>query len=110
MPPTGDTGRYQRRHKRLTPLTPQELERAREGEKARKQWDDTYVTRDEAASIPQEALDKNPQLQHRIEYSRPDWPENRMSATQALGDLKGGDGETTERRPVEAGDLFRSGE
>jgi hypothetical protein len=96
----------QRTHERQTPLTQAELAEARAREAARKQWDPGYVTAAEARSIPPEALDANPELKWRVERSQPDWPENRMSATEALGPLAGGCGETVEVREIPTESLF----
>jgi len=104
---TGDTGQYRRTHRRRTPLTPDEVTRAREAEQARKRFDPHYMTADEARQIPSGMIASRPDLQDRIRYSQPDWPENRMSATQALGPLPGGSGETVERRAVGVEEIFR---
>ena len=96
----------QRTHTRETPLTPGELEQAREVERQRKAWDPGYVTAAEAHGMPRE-VSSQPEVAARIARSQPDWPENRMSATDALGPLEPGTGELYHRRDqVEAADLF----
>lgn len=91
---------------RRAPLSPSEVEDARSEESQRKKWDPSYITAKEARSIPKDVLERDATLRGRIEYSQPDWPENRMSATEALGELKPGCGETVERREVDAAGLF----
>lgn len=104
-PGSGRTGRFERVHRRRTPLTPQELAQAREAEDRRKGFDPHYITADEARRLtPDEKARRD--VQERVAYSQPDWPENRMSATVALGELKGGGGESVELRPTEAASLF----
>lgn len=100
---------YPRTHVREAPLTPGELAQAREAEKARQKWDPDYITAEEARSIPPEALESQPDLRGRIERSQPDWPEHRMAASQALGDLPAGNGEQVERRDIPALDVFKGG-
>lgn len=93
----------QRTHKRETPLTQEELAQAREAEKARKKWDPSYITAAEAREMPAEVAAR-PDVAARVQYSQPDWPENRMSATEALGPLPTGAGESyiqKEQRPAE---------
>jgi hypothetical protein len=97
---------FPRTHQRRTPLTKAELAAAREQEKQRKKWDKFYITAEQARTIPHEAADRDQTLQERVRYSQPDWPENKMSATEALGPLKGGEGEQTESRSIPAEDLF----
>lgn len=96
----------QRTHKRIAPLTPAELEQERAREKERQKWDKSYITAAQAEKIPQEALDAQPGLKERIQYSQPDWPENRMAASTALKDAPAGAGETVEKRDVLTKDLF----
>jgi len=97
---------FPRVQQRRTPLTPSEVEAARADEANRKKWDPTYITAEEARSIPKEVLERDATLRGRIEYSQPDWPENRMSATEALGELPPGCGEDIEVRNVDAESLF----
>lgn len=91
---------------RRTPLTASEVEAARAEEANRKKWDPQYITAAEARSVPKDVLERDAVLRGRIEYSQPDWPENRMSATEALGELPPGCGEEVERREVDAASLF----
>lgn len=98
----------QQTHRRRTPLTTDELEAAREQERLRKKWDPAYITAAEAREIPQEVIENDPGLQQRILYSQPDWPENRMSASEALGPLPGGEGQVTVQRGGTAADFFWS--
>ncbi len=105
-PPRARQTIFPRTHVREKPLTPEELAEARDVEKARKRHDPFYMDAKTAGEIPAEVLDKRPELRQRIEYSQPDWPEGRMSATEALGELKGGAGETVENRPTDAAELF----
>ncbi len=91
---------------RRAPLSESEVVNARAEESARKKWDPTYITAKEARSIPKDVLERDPVLRGRIEHSQPDWPENRMSATEALGELKPGAGEDVEVREVPAASLF----
>jgi hypothetical protein len=97
---------FPKNQQRRTPLDADEVEAAREEERGRKKWDPTYVTAEEARSVPKDVLVRDATLRGRIEYSQPDWPENRMSATEALGDLPAGAGEDVEKRPMDAEDLF----
>ncbi len=85
------------------PLTARRFKEAKASELRRKVYDPHYITRDEVAALPQEAL-AAPEVRNRIEYSRHDWPENRAVASIALGPLAPGEGETVEQRavPVEA--------
>lgn len=78
--------------------------KAREAE--RQKWDPSYLTRDQAAAIPQQVVDSTPGLRARIDYSRQEWPEHRAVATVALGDLPQGTGETVEDRSFPAEKLF----
>ncbi len=107
--PTARRTMYPRTHVRETPLTPDELTRAREVEKARAQHDPSYITAEAARAIPTEELRRNPELAGRVRYSQEDWPENRMSATEALGALDGGGGEVTEQRQIPAESIFTGG-
>ncbi len=97
---------FPKNQQRRAPLNADEVEAAREEERGRKKWDPTYVTAAEARSVPKDVLAKDAQLRGRIEYSQPDWPENRMSATEALGELPPGAGEDVEKREVDAASLF----
>lgn len=101
-------GRYDSAGRRLDPLTPGELERAREAEQLRKRWDPGYVTAEQAATIPQEVMDQDPMLRDRVARSMEDWPERRMAASQLVGDdLPGGCGETSKRIHLDAASLFK---
>jgi hypothetical protein len=93
----------------LTPASQKQQETLREQEKARQKWDKSYVTAEQARSIPKDLLATDPMLRARVEHSQPDWPEHRANATQALGPLEGGQGETVESRPTAAEDLFTGG-
>jgi hypothetical protein len=96
----------QRTHKRTTPLTDKELVAAREVESQRQRWDSDYITAAQARDMPVEVSSK-PDMAARITRSQPDWPENRMSATEALGPLDPGAGESYERQErVDAASLF----
>lgn len=96
----------QRTHQRETPLSPEELAQAREDERQRQKWDRDYVTAEQARSMPADVSSK-PDMAARIARSQVDWPENRMSATEALGPLEPGAGEVYERQDqVEADSLF----
>ncbi len=96
----------QRTHQRETPLTPEELAKAREAEAQRKQFDPDYITAADAHALPPEVSSK-PEVAQRIARSQPDWPENNMSATEALGPLVPGSGEVyTRKEQVDASSLF----
>ena len=97
----------QRTHRRRTPLTADEVADAREQERMRKEWDPMYITAAEAREA-QRANALTPEVQQRIRYSQRDWPENRMSATEALGPLEPGEGEAyrTEPNSTPAEELF----
>ena len=82
------------------PLRGKQFAAAKAQEALRKQWDPGYLTRDEAAAIPQAAVAANPDLRGRIERSRPDWPESNAVASIALGATETGEGETVQSRPV----------
>lgn len=105
-PPRSQQTIFPRTHVREKPLNPEELEAARAVEAERKRWDRDYIDAATARSIPAEVLEKKPELRQRIKYSQPDWPEGRMSATEALGPLEGGAGEVVEQRNVDAAELF----
>lgn len=92
--------------KNLTPASPAEMDRLRSVEKARKKWDKFYISADQAKGIPQELADKDPSLQARIQASAPDWPERKLAASEALGDLAGGQGERIEKRGIPSEELF----
>jgi hypothetical protein len=96
-------------HERRAPLTKSELTEARAKEVDRKKWDPQYITAKEARSIPADILASDAQLRGRVDYSQQDWPENRMSATEALGDLPAGSGEDIEVREVDTESLFGGG-
>ena len=87
------------------PLRGEKYATAKKAEAERKRHDPTYITADEARKLPQEAAER-PEIRFRIESSRSDWPENRASATIALGALVGGSGETVEERPLDAEVIF----
>ena len=55
----------QRVHRRRTPLTRTELDEARRLEAARLEWDEWYITAEQARAIPTEAL--SPGLLSRIQ-------------------------------------------
>lgn len=96
----------QRTHKRETPLTPTEVDQAREVERQRQKWDPTYITAEQAKAMPPEVASR-PDVSERIRYSQEDWPENRMAASVALDPLQPGAGEEYLRKDqVEASDLF----
>lgn len=93
----------------LTPASPEQMERLRVVEKARRKWDKDYITAEQARAIPQEVADADPILQARIIRSAEDWPERHLSAGEVFRDVPGGQGEVTERRSVEAESLFTGG-
>ena len=96
----------QRTHQRETPLSPEELAKAREAEAQRKRFDPDYITAADAHALPPEVSSK-PEVAQRIARSQPDWPENQMSATEALGPLPPGSGEEYVRKEqVDAASLF----
>ncbi|MEE8609097.1 MAG: hypothetical protein V3S55_15950 [Nitrospiraceae bacterium] len=92
----------------FTPATAKQMEQLRAIEQERKKWDKSYIDAETAHSIPQEVVDASPDLAHRIRNSQVDWPENRASATEALGPLVGGEGQTIEVRKVNTEDLFQT--
>jgi hypothetical protein len=94
----------QRVHRRETPLTGAELAQARAQEVARLEWDEYYITAEQARAIPQAAM--TPELLSRVKYSQRDWPENRMSLAQALGPLPAGGGETYMQQGMAANEMF----
>ena len=91
-----------------TPATAKQMETLKAIESERKKWDKSYIDAETAHSIPQEVVDASPDLANRIRNSQEDWPENRASATEALGPLVGGNGESIEVRKVNTEDLFQS--
>lgn len=84
----------------FTPATPSQMERLEATEKARAKFDSYYITEAKAREIPAEVLEARPDIKDRIQYSQPDWPAGKASATRALGPLEGGQGEQTETRSV----------
>jgi hypothetical protein len=90
------------------PLSGERLAQAKEAEAARAKHDKMYITADEAQALPPEAAEL-PEIRSRVEYSRHDWPENRASATIALGPLPPGEGEEIEKRSVPAEEIFTGG-
>jgi len=93
---------------RLDPLMPQEIEAARASERARQAWDPSYISADEAATIPQEVLDSNPMLRADVERSMQTWPERRMAASTLIGEnLPGGEGEVAMRPHTDAAGYFK---
>ena len=88
---------HPRTHQREAPFTKPELEKAREAEARRQEFDPDYITAAEAHALPPE-VSSQPEVAARITRSQPDWPENRMSATEALGPLPPGSGEVYERQ------------
>ena len=93
----------------LTPASPEQMERLRAIERERRKWDKSYITAEEARSIPSEVADKDPVLQSRIAASAPDWPERQQSAGHVFRDVEGGCGESIERRNVDSESLFTGG-
>jgi hypothetical protein len=81
-----------------TPASSAKMARLRDVELARQKYDKSYITAAEAREIPNEVLDADPDLAWRVRNSAQDWPENHASATEALGVLEGGEGQTTETR------------
>lgn len=88
---------HPRTHQRETPLTKSELEKARAAEVQRREFDPDYITAAEAHALPPEMVSQ-PEVAQRIARSQPDWPENHMSATEALGRLEPGSGEVYQRQ------------
>lgn len=86
--------------KNFAPATSKEMARLKEIEQQRMKYDKHYITAEEARGIDPAVVDANPDLAFRIQCSAPEWPENRASATQALGPLEGGTGERTELRQL----------
>ncbi len=84
----------------FTPATPAQMERLEAAEVERAKFDNYYITEEKAAEIPNEVLDKRPDIRDKIQYSQSDWPSRKASATRALGPLEGGCGETVENRRV----------
>lgn len=99
---------FPRDHKRTEPLTPAEFKRAKAAEAERKQWDPSYVTREEAEAIPQDALDASPELQRRVNASMHDWPERAVRARDALRDAPTGAGETIDDRSADAAEFMET--
>lgn len=99
---------FPRDHVRTEPLSPAEFEEAKRREAERKTWDPGYVTREEAEEIPSEALDARPELRDRVRRSQPDWPENRLSASRALGSLPTGEGQEVASRGADAADFMET--
>jgi len=87
------------------PLRGEQLARAKAEEAARKKWDPSYLTADEARSMPQDVAER-PENAARIQYSRSQWPENRAAARVALGPLPTGEGQVVQERTVDAGSVF----
>ena len=74
------------------PLRRSALAEAREAERLRMEWDEWYITADEARKIPRQAM--TDEVISRIKYSQRDWPENRMTLSDAMGPLDPGEGES----------------
>lgn len=87
------------------PLKGERFAEAKAAESERKKYDPGYVTAEDVQAMPRE-VQTRPDVAERINRSRHDWPENRSTATRALGPLPTGDGSTVEDRPVDAQALF----
>lgn len=87
------------------PLTGPQFREAKSAEAVRAKHDPHYITADEARKLPAEVAQR-PEVQSRIRYSQPEWPESRSTATKALGPLPTGEGQTVQERTVDAADLF----
>lgn len=96
----------QKMGRHYTPATPEQMERLRAVEAERKKWDPSYIDAEQAQSIPQELADRDPALQQRIRSSAEDWPERHQSAGQVFDGVPGGQGEQTERRPMDVDQVF----
>lgn len=107
-PPPAGSGRtiYPKEHRR--PLTGRHFDEAKAAESARKKYDPSYITADDARALPSD-IAQRPDMQERIRYSQPDWPESRSTATRALGPLPTGEGQEVDERVVESADLFQGG-
>ena len=103
--PVHDTGTL-RTNDHLTPATEAQFARLKRDEAARQRWDPDYLTAKQAADIPDAALEARPELLERIKCSEPDWPENKLAASQALGDLPTDEGQRNVERMVDTARLF----
>lgn len=91
-----------------TPATRERYQELKRKEAIRKEHDPDYLTREEAAAIPPEALDIDPSLAGRVERSSADWPENQLSASQALAGIPTDQGQPAEKvnRQVDTARVF----
>jgi len=90
------------------PLRAEQLAAAKVEEQVRKKWDPSYLTADEARSMPQDVA-MRPENASRIQYSRNFWPENQAVASIALGPLPTGEGQVVQDRTVDSGNVFSGG-
>ena len=93
----------------VTPLTPEQMAKAKEGEKERQKWDRGYVTAEQVDAMSPAQLE-DPTTQQRISSSIHDWPERHMAMSEAAppSALKGGAGEIVTDRSVTGEALFAS--
>lgn len=93
--------------KRVSPYTPEQIDRLKEVEQRRKAIDPSYITAAEVGEMPEELRD-DPRVRARIEHSRPNWPEEQMPISQAVPATETGAGETVEDRSVDGAALLGS--
>ena len=97
---------YDREGNRLTAATPEEMERLRAVEEARKKYDPSYISHDDAVKIPEQLLTENPGLAARVRESSTHWPEGMAPVSEIFQDLPGGAGEVTKTQAVDSASLF----
>lgn len=97
---------YNEKGQRVSAASEEEMERLRKVEAARKLYDPSYISAEQARGIPQQLMDENPALAARVRESAEHWPENSASASEVLTDLPGGAGETVETIKVDTASLF----
>ena len=100
------TVEYDREGNRLTAATPEEMERLRAVEEARKKYDPSYISHDEAMKIPEQLLSEDLMLAARVRESSTHWPEGMAPVSEIFQDLPGGAGERTETQAVDSASLF----
>ena len=97
---------YDREGRRLTAASPEEMERLREVEAARKKYDPGYITHAEAMKIPEQLMSEDPGLASRVRASSEHWPESMAPASTIFTDLPGGAGEVVENCDIDTASLF----
>ena len=97
---------YDREGNRLTAATPEEMTQLKATEEARKRYDPSYISHDEAMSIPDQLLSEDPSLAFRVRESAKHWPEGMAPVSEIFTNLPGGSGETVTTEAVDSATLF----